>query len=199
MNYPEEQSNELEALEAIYSNELEVISRTPQPKFTIAVKSDPQNSADATANGDVISDTIYEAVIQFRFPETYPDCVPEIEMSESANLDDSDERELLDVLEAEAQTGLGMVMTFTLVSVAIDWINRLSDQKARELREAIERKKREEEEAEHRKFEGTRVTVETFMAWKAKFDEEMHALDKTYKARHELSKKDDRKTALRDQ
>ncbi|CAG2100609.1 unnamed protein product [Medioppia subpectinata] len=188
MNYPEEQSNELEALEAIYTNELTVISRTPYHKFTIDVKSDPQMMRD-DSNDETVCDTIYAATIQFKFPDTYPDCVPEIEIPESDNLDDSDERELLELLETEAANGLGMVMTFTLVSVAIDWINRMSDKKATELKDTIDRKRRAEEEAEHKKFEGTIVTVETFMTWKAKYDEELRALDKTFKARQELSKR----------
>jgi len=128
-------------------------------------------------------------VLQFRFPDTYPDTLPEIEITDSANLDDIDERELLDLLDTEGNSSIGMVMTFTMVSVAIDWINRLSERKATEMREALEQKRREEEEAEHKKFEGTRVSVETFMTWKQKFDEEMHSLDTTFKARQELSKK----------
>merc|ERR1712223_2293593 len=39
-------------------------------------------------------------------------------------------------------------------------------------KKAAERKKQEEEEAEKRRLEGTKVTVESFMAWKAKFDAE---------------------------
>ena len=115
--------------------------------------------------------------------------MPDIEILDSDNLDDCDEQELLELLEAEANNSLGMVMTFTMVSVAMDWISRKSDQKRREMKEEIERKKREEEELERKKFEGTRVTVETFMAWRLKFDEEMNALDKNFKTKQEINKK----------
>ena len=183
MDYSEEQSNELEALAAIYSNELEIVSRKPVPKFTIHLKSDPQ-----TIEEDVPS-IIYEVVIEFALPETYPDSVPDIVIQESVNLDDCDEQELLELLETEANSSVGMVMTFILVSVAIDWINRKADEKRREYKDALDKKKREEEEAEMKKFEGTRVTVETFMVWKTKFDEELKKADKNWSNKQEISKR----------
>ena len=42
--------------------------------------------------------------------------------------------------------------------------------------EEIARKKQEEEEAARKKFEGTRVTVESFLIWKEKFDAELESL-----------------------
>ncbi|XP_054156406.1 RWD domain-containing protein 1-like [Oppia nitens] len=185
MDYLEEQTNELEALEAIYSNELTVVKRKPHPIFTIAIKSDPQKNDDE----DNQSDTIYEIEVQFKLTDTYPDSLPVIEVTESDNLTDFDEQELLELLEREANDSLGMVMIYTLVSVAIDWINRKSDEKYNELKELLARKRREEEEAEHKKFDGTQVTVETFMVWKKQFDEEMQLLDKELKTKQELAKK----------
>ena len=128
-------------------------------------------------------------VLQFTFTEKYPDSIPEIELLESENLDGCDEQELMELLENEANDSLGMVMTFTLVSVAIDWINRKSDEKRKELKEVIERKRIELEESERKKFEGIRDTVETFMAWRKKFDEEMQKLDNNFKAKQEINKK----------
>ena len=42
--------------------------------------------------------------------------------------------------------------------------------------EEAERKKAEEEAAARKKFEGTRVTVESFLVWKEKFDAELESL-----------------------
>ena len=42
--------------------------------------------------------------------------------------------------------------------------------------EEAERKKAEEEAAARKKFEGTRVTVESFLIWKEKFDAELESL-----------------------
>ncbi len=121
---------------------------------------------------------------------SYPDEVPDIQIQESLNLEESDEQELIDLLELNAKSSVGMVMIFTLVSVAIEWINQKSDQKRKEFKENLERKEREIEEMERKKFEGTRVTVESFMAWRSKFEAEMDRLNKKEMANKlELSKK----------
>jgi len=56
-------------------------------------------------------------------------------------------------------------------------------------REDLERKQREEEEAEHKRFEGTRVTVETFIKWKVKFGAEQAKWIKAVKVDEADSKK----------
>ncbi len=126
----------------------------------------------------------------FNLNASYPDEVPDIQIQESLNLEESDEQELIDLLELNAKSSVGMVMIFTLVSVAIEWINQKSDQKRKEFKENLERKEREIEEMERKKFEGTRVTVESFMAWRSKFEAEMDRLNKKEMANKlELSKK----------
>lgn len=117
----------------------------------------------------------------FSLPPEYPKEGPEVKILSSENLEDCDELEILDELEDVIQENLGLVMIFTLVTYAIEWINSLKDKKQQERIEAEERRKREEEEREQHKFEGTRVTVESFINWKLKFDEEMQALKKMAK------------------
>lgn len=114
----------------------------------------------------------------FTFCDSYPDELPEIEIQESVNLDECDEQELIDLLESNAKSSVGMVMIFTLVTVAIEWINQKSDQKKKEMKDLVEKKLREEEELEMKKFEGTRVSVDSFMVWKLKFESEMAKLTK---------------------
>uniref|UniRef100_A0A0K8USZ3 RWD domain-containing protein 1 n=1 Tax=Bactrocera latifrons TaxID=174628 RepID=A0A0K8USZ3_BACLA len=66
---------------------------------------------------------------------------------------------------------IGMEMVFTLVSSAQEWLNeRWDDYKLHE-EEERSRKLLEAEEAERKKFEGTRVTVESFLKWRAEFEE----------------------------
>jgi hypothetical protein len=74
-----------------------------------------------------------------------------------------------------------MPVIFTLASHLSDQLSIQSENRQIRHREALERKQREEEEAEHKRFEGTRVTVETFIKWKVKFDAEQAELIKTVK------------------
>lgn len=117
----------------------------------------------------------------FSFPADYPDVGPEIEIMESVNFDDIDELELMSNLEELVQENLGTVMVFTLASSALDWMNNLKDRKKTERIEEALRRKKELEELEHQRFEGTRVTVESFISWKLKFEEEMANLKKAKK------------------
>ncbi|RWS04547.1 RWD domain-containing protein 1-like protein [Dinothrombium tinctorium] len=158
----EEQINEIEALESIYCNEITVISKSTPIKFSINV------------NGDNSTDSELELQLTFTFTRNYPEEAPEIEVSLAGdNFDENDEQQLLELLNNEANNNLGMVMVFTLVSVATEWLNTKRDQQKVEKQREVERRKREEEEAEMKKFEGTRVTVESFLAWKRKFELEM--------------------------
>jgi hypothetical protein len=66
-----------------------------------------------------------------------------------------------------------MAMIFTMVSIIKEELDNimLDVQKAEE--EIIIEKRRQDEEAEHAKFVGTKVTVESFLEWKKKFDAQM--------------------------
>jgi len=193
--YDEEQEQELEALESIYPEELEILSREKPISFQIAVKSqlvDPFANADEKEVGDSngeIPDA--ECILKFVLPETYPDALPEMEVvdPEESNLDETDVKGLLDKLRTEGDENVGMAMIFTLVSVALDWLTQNHEEKLTKAKEAAERKQAESEEAERKRFEGTRVTVETFMAWKMKFDAEMAELKRIEEKRREAEGK----------
>lgn len=64
-------------------------------------------------------------------------------------------------------------MIFSLVSSAQEWLNVKWDEHQKEIENKQKEKVRREEEAEQKKFEGTRVTVETFLKWRNEFEEEM--------------------------
>lgn len=180
--YDEEQEQELEALESIYPEELEILSREKPISFQISVKSQLEDAwlieeakKLGNENGEIPD---AECVLKFVLPENYPDELPEMEVvdPEESNLDETDVKALLDKLKAEGEENMGMAMTFTLVSVALDWLSQNHEVKLTKAKEESERKKEESEAAEQKRFEGTRVTVETFMAWKMKFDAELKEL-----------------------
>merc|ERR1719186_360607 len=70
---------------------------------------------------------------------------------------------------------MGMPMVFTIVSAVMEWLGETNDRLKFEAEEAIRKQKDLEEEEERKKLEGTKVTIESFLAWKAEFDAEMAA------------------------
>merc|ERR1740131_665010 len=130
-------------------------------------------------------------LMKFTFPDKYPEEKPEIEFEDSDNIEDEHLQELKTHLDSVADENLGMAMVFTIVSEAIQWLGELNDRLKHEAEEAIRRQKEADEEEERKKLEGTKVTIESFLAWKAEFDAEMEALKKGAKAKE---KKDNKKT-----
>jgi len=176
-DYAEEQRNELEAIESIYEDSFTVLSEKPT-SFTITVTS------DAGENNEMV-----EATLKFTYVEKYPDEPPLWEIDSQENLEDSDAEDILTFLQQQAEENLGMVMIFTLVSAVQEKLNEIVDQKKNRREEEAKRKEREAEEAEKVLFQGTVVTIENFLAWKAKFELEMFELKRKKQKEEEQSGK----------
>ncbi|XP_043116449.1 RWD domain-containing protein 1 [Puntigrus tetrazona] len=160
-DYGEEQRNELEAIESIYPDSFTVLSDEPT-SFTITVTS------DAGENEETV-----EVTLKFTYVEKYPDEPPLWEIFSQENLEDSDTEDILTLLKQQAEENLGMVMIFTLVTAVQEKLNEIIDQIKNRREEEKLKKEREAEEAETRAFQGTVVTIENFLSWKAKFEQEM--------------------------
>jgi len=93
-----------------------------------------------------------------------------VQILDSQNLDEGELSELLDNLSRTANESLGTVMVFTLVSDVVEW---LSSKTEREVVELEQEKDKKLKEIEEKRFEGTPVTEQTFLAWKLRFDAEM--------------------------
>eukprot|EP00092_Neocalanus_flemingeri_P005984 GFUD01006445.1.p1 GENE.GFUD01006445.1~~GFUD01006445.1.p1 ORF type:complete len:241 (+),score=89.90 GFUD01006445.1:62-784(+) len=175
-DYKQEQRDEIEAIESIYSEEIEVLNENPH-RFTIPVKTEEYD--EDTGDGMWV-------LLKFTFPDTYPDVGPEIEFEESEGVEDEQLEGLREHMKEIVEENLGMAMSFTIVSAAIEWLGETNDKMKFEAEEAIRIKKDLEDEEERKKLEGTKVTIESFLAWKAEFDVEMRAK----KGIVELSKKE---------
>ncbi|KAG6800806.1 RWD domain-containing protein 1 isoform X1 [Apis mellifera caucasica] len=184
MDYKDEQLNEIEALESIYCGELEVLATEPFYTFSIPIKTEEYESG--TENG-------LSCCLQFTYTEKYPDEPLLISIEEPENFEEESSEKLKKHLIEQMSENLGMVMVFTLVSAAQEWLNVQWDKIKLNREECEAQKLREEEEAERRKFEGTRVTVETFLCWKEKFDEEMG-----YTKRREIAEREGKKLTGRE-
>merc|ERR1712059_194955 len=147
---------------------------------TIPVKTDDYDDED-TDDGMWI-------LMKFTFPDKYPDEAPDIEFEEEDNLEDDVARELKQHLAGVCEENLGMAMVFTVVSEAIQWLGEHGDRLKEEAADAIRRKKEAEDEEERKKLEGTKVTIESFLAWKAEFDAEMMS-KKLNKEKSKMDKK----------
>lgn len=143
------------------------MSRSPTIKFTIELH------VDEADYEEISEEDKYTVTLWFEFKPNYPDEIPSFGIEESNNLIEEDETELIELLTNESNSLIGTEMIFLLVSAAKEWLNTRKDESVKRKDEQIERKKREVDEAEMKRFEGTRVTVDSFMIWKLKFDAEM--------------------------
>lgn len=163
MDYAEEQKSEIEALESIYYGDFEIISTEPY-KFSIPIKSDDY---DPDNNTGLCCDLVVT------YTPKYPEEAPIVEIENPENFEEKYEPVLLEHLAKQVNENLGMVMVFTLVSSAQEWLHVKYEETKLEKEKNEARKLKELEEAELKKFEGTRVTIETFLKWKQQFEEEM--------------------------
>lgn len=184
MDYKDEQHNEIEALESIYCGELEILATEPFYTFAIPIKTEEYEPE--TANG-------LSCRLEFTYTAKYPDESLIISIEDQENFEESSAEKLKEHLIEQMNENLGMVMVFTLVSAAQEWLNVQWDKIKLTREESAAKKLKELEEAERKKFEGTRVTVETFLSWKEKFDEEMG-----YTKRREMADREGKKLTGRE-
>jgi hypothetical protein len=163
MDYDEEQKNEIEALESIYSNELQILSTDPRPCFQLEVQSQCTND-----NCENVS-----CVIQFTYLNKYPDVIPAMEIVSSENMEDDTIAEVTAFMTQLAEENVGTVMVFTIISGVQEKLTQIVESVEERRIAEKERLVREIEEAEQKRFEGTRVTIESFLVWKTKFDTEL--------------------------
>lgn len=168
-DYLEEQQNEIEALESIYPDEFTSIS---EKEFEIAIYPDEQDEENPRGLS-----------LHVTYTANYPDELPEYEIETiEGQIPSSYYTKIREAVKSAAEESIGMAMIFTMVSIIKEELDNivLDAQKAEE--EIINERRRKEEEAEQAKFMGTKVTVESFMAWKKKFDAEMLEKDEILKA-----------------
>lgn len=195
MDHQEEQTQEIEILQSIYPDELEFLNEA-QTHFQIRINLDTESERKHALNLVVKYPKTYPEVV----PELHIE-VAEAEENEDGDYegesDDDDEDEearqtrlalnmaetieyergdlskLLSKLNEEAEIGIGMPSIFTLVTVLKDEAESLFNEKLTIKTKEFERKRNELEKIEQQKFQGTKVTPESFNQWRLKFRQEM--------------------------
>lgn len=101
-----------------------------------------------------------------------------VEVEDDENFPDGCETQLLAHIDTVIAENTGIEMVFPIVSSAQEWLNVKWDRHTEEEEEAKEEAKQKMEAMEQKKFEGTRVTVESFLKWKTDFDLEFGITEK---------------------
>ncbi|KAI3406529.2 GIR2 [Candida oxycetoniae] len=200
MDPVEEQAQEIEILQSIYPDELEFLNDS-QTQFQIRVDLDLQSDRKHSFYLIVKYPATYPEVtpnLSIEIAAQQGDEEEEVSQQQHANLSDGDESDedskniqlalhmaetidftkedlnkLLGKLNDEAQVNIGMPSIFTLVSVLKDEAECLFQQKLDFANQQFERKRKELEKIEQKKFQGTKVTKESWLEWRNKFREEM--------------------------
>ncbi|KAF0497669.1 RWD-domain-containing protein [Gigaspora margarita] len=95
-----------------------------------------------------------------------------------------------------AQDSIGMAMVFTLLSSLKDSLTTFVIERQEQRRQAEEDRIRKEIEAENAKFQGTKVTIASFLEWKENFEREISEKEKATKSLAVLKKEEMKKHKL---
>ncbi|KAK5164817.1 Protein gir2 [Saxophila tyrrhenica] len=160
----EDQKEEREVLDSIFPEEIQDISDT-EYRITIALDVQPQSEEEPAAPVIILN---------------YPDEAPSLDVTAPPNalkhqhLDvQEDKARLLDSLQPTIEENMGIAMVFSLVSTLKDSAELLIAERQQAVQAQKEFESRQAEAEENRKFEGQKVTAESFLAWREKFRQDM--------------------------
>ncbi|KAG8626638.1 hypothetical protein KVT40_005583 [Elsinoe batatas] len=166
----EDQVEEREVLDSIFPDEITDISPT---EYRISIALDLPTEGEEDPPSPVL-------LLHVSYPEAYPDEAPRLDIQAPPNaakhpqLDvQEDKDQLLSSLDTTIQENLGMAMVFTLVTTLKESAEQLVLDRRASIQAEHDAQAAEAEAEENRKFEGTKVTRETFLAWSEKFKREM--------------------------
>ncbi|KAK6911962.1 RWD domain [Dillenia turbinata] len=166
-DYVQEQEMEIEALEAILMDDFKEIHssesglNTSNRCFRITISPQDDEAEEMTRKPVLL-------VLIFSHTEKYPDEPPQLNLKSLRGIQGEDLRILKEKLDQEATENLGMAMVYTLVTSAKEWLSEKFGQDSTD--------KNEEEEAEKDEIivpHGEPVTVDSFLAWREKFEAEL--------------------------
>ena len=166
----EEQKEEREVLDSIFPDEIQDVSAS---EYRVSIALDVNKSDEDETPDPVI-------LLNIRYPEAYPDEAPRLDITQPPNaprydhLDiQNDKARLLEALGPTIEESMGMAMVFALVSALKDAAELLVSERLQAIQAVKDVESAKAEEEENRKFEGEKVTRESFLAWREGFQREM--------------------------
>jgi len=184
----EEQKEEREVLDSIFPEEITDVNET---EYRVAIKLEPPEDLEEDEEAPTI-------LLQIQYPEGYPDEAPRLDIQNPPNaakyphLDvQEDKTRLLESLNSTIEENLGMAMIFTLVTTLKDSAELLITDRKQAIQALKDMEAAKAEAEENRKFEGEKVTRDSFSAWLIKFKKETdeEARRKEVEKEEELKKK----------
>ncbi|XP_068651928.1 uncharacterized protein [Aristolochia californica] len=164
----QEQEMEIEALQAILMDEIEEIDSSESGLSTknrcFQITLSPQD--------DELDESIYTPVqlaLIFSHTENYPDEGPLLNVKSIRGIKSEDLQILKEKLEQEVLENLGMAMIYTLATSAKEWLSEKFGQNAEEAEDEDQDAEKDEVIVPH----GEPVTVDTFLAWRERFEAEL--------------------------
>lgn len=198
MDYKAEQEQELEILASIYPDELTILNED-QTRFEISVLLDtdsetrhavkleiayPDQYPDEVPDLDVVGCEADNSHLRIDYiaqgkeleekeqqeeDDNFAGSQKLVNLIERIRFDKTDYKKLADMLREEALENIGMPSVFSLASSLKDHAEQLFQHKFELEEKAILDAREQKEQLEQAKFNGTKVTVESFAAWRAKF------------------------------
>lgn len=166
-----EQEMEIEALQAILMDDMEEIPSSESGLGTTArcfqIRVSPMDDDE-----DEPTDIPVRLAVIFAHTPTYPDAAPLLKVRSLQGINDADIRQLQTKLENEVEDNLGMAMMYTLATSAKEWLREKYGQE-----EVQEEEDDDTEKEEVIEKHGEVVTVESFKAWRDRYEAEL-ALEK---------------------
>ncbi|KAK5123198.1 hypothetical protein LTR85_003397 [Meristemomyces frigidus] len=166
----EEQKEEREVLDSIFPDEIQDIN---DAEYRVTIILD-MTKADEDETPDPV------IILNVQYPEGYPDFAPALDITQPPNapkhqfLDiQEDKTRLLEALQPTIEENMGMAMVFTLVSTLKDAAELLISERQQVVQAQKDVEAAKAEAEENAKFEGEKVTRESFLAWREKFKQEM--------------------------
>eukprot|EP00250_Pteridium_aquilinum_P008470 c17975_g1_i1 orf=440-1198(-) len=167
-DYKQEQEMEIEALQAILMDDITELNpvesglHTTFPCFQITVS--PKDDDEEEPAGVPV-----RLAVIFAHTDSYPDEPPLLEVRSLRGVKGHDLEDLKRKLDQEAVENLGMAMMYTLVTSAKEW---LRERYNKDLESEEDGESDEETKDEVIEPHGEAVTVETFLAWRERFEAE---------------------------
>eukprot|EP00928_Gymnodinium_smaydae_P027139 TRINITY_DN2107_c0_g3_i1.p1 TRINITY_DN2107_c0_g3~~TRINITY_DN2107_c0_g3_i1.p1 ORF type:complete len:257 (-),score=97.85 TRINITY_DN2107_c0_g3_i1:321-1091(-) len=187
-NHKEEQELEVEALTAIFTEGKEFV-RVSDSEFLLKLLPD---SSEETVNH-------VRATLRIKYTDEYPDEAPDWSLEDMDSLPDEKQGKLKEAIEEVVSSSLGMAMVYSMAEACQEYLKE-NNVKALSMHEEMMKRlgkdegggddeeaeggdDDEDEEPEEEEWKGLaekplcpekdRITVDSFNAWRAKFEEEM--------------------------